>query len=526
MHVVVPVTRTGLHQLGSHWMLRVLLAFGAVWGGVLALTNASPPADNIAQLLWQQSLEWGYYKHPPLPSWLLRLAVLPLGPHIGTSYLLAAAMNLVSMALLWRLLVRLRGPAFAAVGLLAALCVSYYNARFLVYNHNTLLMLVGALCALASWRACSTGALRWWIVLGLLFGLGLLTKYQIALTMASVLAFWLWRGLWREARQRVGLLLATLLALGLFVPHLQWLRTHDFGPIGYAMHSSLAAQLGPWERIGTSANWLADQLLNRALPAWLMLALLAAWQAHRGARASRSAPSGAATLPADHARGARAADPHESQRSSAWHADPASRAFLLIWGLLPLALVALIGLFAGSELVVAWGFPYLLFTVPALMELTGASRWSDLPATAVVTVFLLVQALLLTLSLLGSVHGPAALRDQHWRNFDSAALARQLAAPLRAALGDAPVAIVSGPEGLAGALALQLPGHPAVLIDGRLDHSPWITPARLRGATTLQIERGSALPGGTRMDDPFGDVWWRLDRPARPAPAPAHAGTP
>lgn len=470
------------------WVALLLLAFGAAWMTDLVLTSSSAPADNIAQLLWVQSLEWGYYKHPPLPTWLLRLPVAMFGRHVATSYLMAACMNLASMALLWRLLALLRGKAFATVGLLAALCVSYYNARFLVYNHNTVLMLVATASALLSWRACSTGLLRWWTALGLVLGLGLLTKYQIAITMVSILVFWLSQRLWTDVRQRRGVLIAGLVALCLFVPHLRWLQTHDFGPIGYAISTSLGAHLGPWARLGNAGNWLADQVCNRALPAWLMLIALAALRPRTGDRP--------ATAPND---------------------DPAIRTFLLIWGLLPLAQVSLIGLFAGSELVLAWGFPYLLFTVAAVMELAGSRRlWSTIPASLACSVFLIVQALLLTLSVLTSAHGPIALRDQHWRNFDGAALVRQLAAPLRETLAGAPVAVVSGPEGLAGALALQLPEHPAVLIDGRLDHSPWMTSEAQRRGVTLHIQRGTPLAGGTPMQGPFADIWWRVDKPARP----------
>ena len=50
-----------------------LPVFAAVWLGLLAFTSLSPPVDNIEQLIWVHSLEWGYYKHPPLPTWVIWL---------------------------------------------------------------------------------------------------------------------------------------------------------------------------------------------------------------------------------------------------------------------------------------------------------------------------------------------------------------------------------------------------------------------------------------------------------------------
>lgn len=217
--------------------------FALVWMTSLAMTSASPPADNIEQMLWVQSLQWGYHKHPPLPTWLFWVPAHLFGNEVITTYMAAALTNLASIALFWQLMRRLRGPRFAFITVLAVLCISYYNARFTTYNHNTVLMLLSTACAALCWQSCTTGKLRWWIALGVALGLGLLTKYQIAVTMASVFAFWLTQGGWKRLALRRGLLVASLIALLMFVPHVQWLRDHDFGPIGYAIDSSLGARL-------------------------------------------------------------------------------------------------------------------------------------------------------------------------------------------------------------------------------------------------------------------------------------------
>ena len=60
-----------------------------------------------------------------------------------------------------------------------------------------------------------------------------------------------------------------------------------------------------------------------------------------------------------------------------------------------------------------------------------------------------------------------------WRHRDFAAMASTI--PAQAG----PVTLVSGPYGVAGMLARQLPGQPRVLIDGQLARSPWL------GATDL-----------------------------------------
>lgn len=208
-----------------------LLLYAAVWLLHLAYTSLSPPTDNIEQLTWVHSLEWGYYKHPPLPTWLIWVPAQVFGANAWTSYVTGAAFTLGSIGLLWSLLSRLKGPTYASLAALAMLGIAYYNGRLHYYNYNVVPMFCATASLSLCWKAHTTGQLRWWAVLGVALGLGALAKYQIAVTMASVLAFWLHQRGWRDARQRTGLLLAALIVLAILVPHLLWLRTHDFGPI-------------------------------------------------------------------------------------------------------------------------------------------------------------------------------------------------------------------------------------------------------------------------------------------------------
>ncbi len=480
--------------------LALLVAiFSVVWTATLVLTSASPPGDNIEQLLWVQALQWGYYKHPPLPTWLIWIPVGMFGRDITATYVAAALTNLASFAIFWQLMRRLRGPHFAFIAVLAALCISYYNVRFTTYNHNTVLMLVSTASAALSWQACTNGRLRWWIGLGLMLGLGLLTKYQIAVTIASFVAFWVYQGGWKRVEMRQGLMLTSLIALLMFVPHLQWLRDHDFGPVGYAIESSLGADLTGWARLLDVLNWLADQMLNRALAAWLLLIVVAA--AYRRARRPASAPLSA-----------RVTIPPKRDRDSA-------RAFLLCWGLTPLVFMPLVGLLAGSHLHLPWGTAFLLFAVPMVMELSGSRiRWNAIPLDHATRAFLAVQAASLMLNVVTSDLGPRSLRTPHWSNFDGASMARQLEPALRKALAGTAVVAIDGPEDIAGALSLQLPERPLVVVDGRLDRSPGVSPSMLTRGPTLHVRDGSPIPAGSPVSGAYSSVSWWLSWPA-PVPA-------
>ena len=472
----------------------ILLIFGVVWLTHLSYTSLSAPTDNIEQLTWVGSLEGGYYKHPPLPTWLFWLPVKLFGATALTSYVVGATFTVGAMALLWGLLLRLRGWRYATVALLAVLCITYYNGRLNYYNHNVVLMFFVTASAALCWKAHSTGRLGWWAALGAALGLGALAKYQIAVTMACVLAFWLQQRGWRDPAARLGLLLASLMSLVMFVPHLQWLRGHDFAPIHYAMNSSLGAHLHAQARWGESFHWLANQVLNRAAPAWMLLG----WVVHASYRRTASCLQDRVPLKA----------------TATSTTGESSRALLLIWGIVPLLFMPLVGLIVGADLQLQWGTPFLLFAVPAAMETANCRMaWLRSALRPALSAFAVIQMLLLVLSHLTSPRGPQALQDHHWRAFDGASLARAVAPAAREILGG-PICVVSGPASASGALALELQERPSVLIDGRYDQSPWVDTQLVAKCGALELSDGPPLAGGTAVGSTFPGLTWRVQMPS------------
>jgi 4-amino-4-deoxy-L-arabinose transferase-like glycosyltransferase len=474
------------------WIAGGLLIFAAVWLSALAHDSLAPPVDNVEQLTWVRSLEWGYYKHPPLPTWLAWLPVSLFGLSAWTGYVLGAACTLTALGLMWRLLVALRGQAFAGVALLAALCITYYNGRLHYYNHNVVLLLLSTASATLCWQAFSTRKLRWWFGLGLAIGLGALAKYQIAVTVASVLVFAAHQRAWRDPVHRSGALLASVVALVVFAPHAAWLQAHDFAPIHYAVESSLGARFSAVHRTVESLHWLLDQVFNRALPAWLLLAVAA--------------------------RASAAAGPEIYVRRSSTVGGDAAKALLLCWGLVPLLFMPLAGVVSGADLQLHWGTPFLLFAVPALMALRPRAAWEQVSWRPILGAFVVIQLLLLALSHATSQRVSSPQRNQDWRGFDPAALAERVAAPARQELGG-PIRVVSGPAASSGALALQLAERPLVLIDGRLDRSPWVAPDLVQRCGALQIGLTKELAGGRPFGAAFPTLAWNIV-PRDPAAAP------
>ncbi|WYX49397.1 hypothetical protein WJ977_19460 [Achromobacter xylosoxidans] len=71
-----------------------MAVFALAWLWLSNRIVLAPPTDNIEQLIWVRSLEWGYYKHPPLPTWLLWPVVRLLGWNAWATYVLGATCTL------------------------------------------------------------------------------------------------------------------------------------------------------------------------------------------------------------------------------------------------------------------------------------------------------------------------------------------------------------------------------------------------------------------------------------------------
>lgn len=451
--------------------LALLLVFGAVWLLLLANAAVTPPMDNIEQTIWLRSLQWGYYKHPPLPTWLAAGAAALGGYGAWPTYVLGAVCILASLLMFWQIMRECRSTTFAHIALLSALCITFYNGRLYYYNHNVAMMPCIAAMVWTCWRLTIRPRLGTWVLLGLAAGLGMLCKYETAVAGACVLLWWLHLRGWRHPVHRVGLWLAGLTTALVLVPHIVWLWHHDFAPLHYAENTSLGVDLAPVQRLEHTLLWLADWLFNRPILAWLVLG--AAWWSERRVAV---------------------APPEDT--------DSEARQFLLLWGIAPALMMALLGVLLGTDLQLQWLTAFTLWSVAAGMACVRVNWGAARVVRAAWIVFLIAQAALAAQLWLSSMHGPGQWHSVHWRNFPSDALARAIAAPAREALGG-PIDIISGPYKEAGALALRLPEHPRVLIDGNLTISPWVQADELLHqrvitlfpATTVPADAYPAIPG-------------------------------
>lgn len=199
-----------------------------------ALINESQLNDSLEQFIWGQGFEWGYWKHPPLTSWLMWACLHFFGPSYLWTYALSATLTCLTITLTWKAAQILFDSDVANLTALLFTLHYGFTRRAQVYNHNTVLIFFVALTVLLTVLALREKKYWQWLLVGLAAALSILTKYQAAVPIMGILVA---IGLSGELKKSSkGLFIATITALFAVTPHILWSAKNHFETVTYAMH--------------------------------------------------------------------------------------------------------------------------------------------------------------------------------------------------------------------------------------------------------------------------------------------------
>ena len=209
---------------------------------VAALTPLFP--DETYYWEFSRRLAGGYFDHPPVIAWLVRLGTLlfgdtPLGVRFGPVLAGGAAALFTAAAAK-----RLRGPrggliaaaVFALMPLSTGLTLATPDAPLLAFVAATLYALVRAL----EQPANSHASLKWWCIAGVALGFAVASKYTAALIGMTVFVGMMIIPDLRSRMREPVQWLATLIALVVFAPVVVWNATHDWASFAFQLNHGLA----------------------------------------------------------------------------------------------------------------------------------------------------------------------------------------------------------------------------------------------------------------------------------------------
>lgn len=226
------------------------------WALLPPLLIHSFPLDVVESLSWGREWQWGYYKHPPLAPEVLHVFYRVFGKF--GPFILSQLCVLATLWLVWKTGCRLMDRERALIGTLLTMGVAYYTWPTLEFNHNIAQMPIWASLGYAFLAAWQEHKLRQWLLLGLLAGLGMLTKYSVGILLLCLAGFTVLtpaRALLRSS----GPWLSIAVLLLCIAPHVYWLWQSDWLPFAYA---GARASATPHQSRWNALLFLLTQCLN------------------------------------------------------------------------------------------------------------------------------------------------------------------------------------------------------------------------------------------------------------------------
>jgi 4-amino-4-deoxy-L-arabinose transferase-like glycosyltransferase len=251
--------------------------FRIVYAGVFPISH-----DEAYYWEWSRHLALGYYDHPPLTAWIIRLTTLLLGPTTLGVRLGAIGLMTGASVVVFRLGHRLSGRTDVGcwAGLLVQL-IPLTSFGFIFMSPDAGSIFFWALCLWLLQRAVFEQRTGSWYAFGFTLGLGLMTKFTNVLLIPGAVLFLVLCPGKRYWFRRKEPYFAGLVSLLTITPFLYWEATHEWATFVFQLHARHLARSGGAD---TVLDYIGVQLavISPLLFVALLLAVIHAWRKGAG----------------------------------------------------------------------------------------------------------------------------------------------------------------------------------------------------------------------------------------------------
>lgn len=214
--------------LKRYWSLGLLVLTVLIRGYFSAVVGLGD--DEAYYWEWSRHFQLSYFDHPPMVAWLIRMSTKIFGSTpLGVRFF-ALICSGVSGALIFVLARRLWSESVANLSLFIYLVTPLYAVGSFLMVPDAPLGCAWMLACLGLERILLEGRDEWrkWILLGLVMGLGLLSKYPIAVLGLSAILLALTEARWRRQLLSAKFFLSVLIFVFCIFPLVEWNYQHDW----------------------------------------------------------------------------------------------------------------------------------------------------------------------------------------------------------------------------------------------------------------------------------------------------------
>jgi len=443
------------------------LVHAALWTVLPAVLCRNLPLDVIEGVAHGQEWQIGYWKHPPLPWWLIDVVRTIAGPRLWPLFLLGQLAVVLCFWAVWRLGCTMLRPVEALVAVVLLDGCVVFNLHTMEFNHNIVQLPIWGLTGWSLYRALVDRRRADWILVGLWLALAFYAKYAAVTLVAPLLLFSMIDPQARRCWRTPGPYLAILTFFLVLAPHLVWVIQGGFSPVEFALSRAPKAD-GLLRRAYMTGDTIVSALSLTALVFPLFAVLI----------------GGRSRMPA------------------AAVSDPFARRYAVVLSLGPIATAVLTSVVMGRGLQTKWASPFWCFIGLLLVVL-----WRPMIDRVALTRFVTAWGAL-TILLMGVQTGAQLFHvggGERWATqFPGDRLAAIVTETWQRETNQR-LSYVIGDFWLAGNVIFFSPDSPHLFHEANVYFSPWIEVAdvRRRGAVLLwSAARKGEMPGHIRAQFP------------------------
>lgn len=269
------MTADRARYLGLLLLICVGLTLYRIW--VIGHLGIDTYVDEAYYWGWSQALDWGYYSKPPMIAAMIAASEAVFGHTLIALKLPALLSYPLTAVLLFALGARLFSPRVGFWSGFVFMTLPLVSALGLFVSTDAPLLLFWSLGMFGLTRAIETRRWRDWLLVGLAFGLGMMTKYTMAAFAGSAFLVLLAQPEGRRQLFSLKPWVAFAIGTALFVPNILWNVDHAFPTF---RHTAEITRL-------ESRSWAPDEFLEFAGAQWLsvgpVLSLVLLWIIARSA---------------------------------------------------------------------------------------------------------------------------------------------------------------------------------------------------------------------------------------------------
>ena len=209
------------------------------WTLIPSLTNHNLPLDTIEALAWGSNLDWGFNKHPPMSAFFPEIFYQIFGSQDWAYYLLSQIFVVISFYYVFKLSKEiLNNNLLGLISVLLIETIYFYNFTSPEFNVNVCQLPFWSLTAYYAWRIFNGKTIKFsdCFFVGLFAAFGFLSKYLFLYLLVSIDLLFIYLIFIKKDRKfDFKYLITTEVFLVALVPHFIWLTNNEFITITYGL---------------------------------------------------------------------------------------------------------------------------------------------------------------------------------------------------------------------------------------------------------------------------------------------------